>query len=366
MDQTIRYGVLGCGYFGAEFARAIDEMDGCKLAAVYSPGESAARLSLELGCPAVSEMESMFRDSTIDAVIVATPNDLHHDHVLMAARAGKHVFCEKPFALHTEDAKEMIEVCEAAGVTLMVGHIMHFYSGIAAVKSMIDAGSFGHIMTIHIERTGWEQRQEQVSWKKMQSRSGGHLFHHIHELDILQWILGLPSELYAAGGNLGHSGDGFGDEDDVLLLTARFDSGAFATMQYGSGFRIGNHLIRINGSKMGAVIDFKQSEVRLVDDVGTRVISLFEDEQSDRAMKELFARTDGGISYGKPDERPPQYILASLRREMQLFCDVLRGTSIPEDKKDLFDGTSAYNSVCIAQNGLLARNQGVSVKLEIS
>lgn len=353
----IRVGILGCGYFGAEFARAVKEMKEVQLAAVYSPGKSSERLSAELDCKRVSSVEEIMGNPDIDAVIIATPNYLHHEHVLAAAGAGKHIFCEKPFALDADDAREMVEACRKAKVTLMVGHIMHFYQGIARVKDMIQDGLFGDILTMHIERTGWEQKKEAVSWKKMQEKSGGHLFHHIHEIDIMQWIMGVPTEMYAVGGNLGHRSAEYGDEDDVLLLTAGFGGNAFATLQYGSGFRMGNHFIRINGTKAGAVIDFKRAEIRIINDAGESHLPLFEDEESGAAIRELFARTDGGISYGSPEERPPEYILVSLRKELELFLHVLSGGEIPEDKKDLFDGSSAVHSVMIAQMGLAARGR---------
>lgn len=350
----IRIGILGCGYFGAEFARAVREMKEVHLASIYSPGNSSERLSSELGCPRAASVEEIMEDAEIDAIIIATPNYLHYKHVLMAAKAGKHIFCEKPFALDAREATEMVAACQKAKVTLMVGHIMHFYYGIAKVKAMIQEGFFGDILTMHIERTGWEQKKADVSWKKMQKKSGGHLFHHIHEIDIMQWIMGIPTEMYGAGGNLGHLSTEFGDEDDVILLTASFGRNAFATLQYGSGFRMGNHFIRINGTKAGAVIDFKHANVRVVNDEGEMVIPLFEDEKSAAAICELFARTDGGISYGSPEERPPQYILVSLRQELELFFNVLSGGEIPEDKKDLFDGSSAVRSVMIAQMGYSA------------
>ena len=119
----IRIGVLG-GYFGAEFARAVKEMKGIQLAAVYSPGKSSERLSSELGCPRASSVNEIMENADIDAVIIATPNYLHHQHVLAAAEAGKHIFCEKPFALDAGEAAEMVEACRKAKVTLMVGHIM--------------------------------------------------------------------------------------------------------------------------------------------------------------------------------------------------------------------------------------------------
>lgn len=357
----IRIGVLGCGYFGAEFARAVKEAEGMELAAVYSPGSGAERVSRELGCRRAGSIEEIMEDEQIQAVIIATPNDLHYSQVLWAAGAGKHIFCEKPFALRKQDAREMVAACKKAGVVLMAGHIMHFYHGIWELKSRINRGELGEILTMHIERTGWENKKASVSWKKMQDRSGGHLFHHIHELDLLQWIMGVPEEIYGVGGNLGHREEGFGDEDDVLLLTARFSNGAFATMQYGSGFRIGNHMVRVNGSLAGAAIDFQTAQVRILRDGEEEVIPLFDDGESALAIKRLFQQTDGGISYGLPGERPPQYILSALRKELKMFGQAAEGGPVLPGYEDLFDGTSAIHSVEIAQMGLLSRRTGKTV-----
>lgn len=358
MEKTTGYAVLGCGYFGSEFARAVSQMPGARLAAVYSPGESAGRVSRELGCPRAATLEQIWQDPAVDAVIVATPNYLHKEHVMAAARAGKHVFCEKPFALNTADARAMVECCRAQGVKLMVGHIMHFYSGIARLKTMIDEGQLGRLMTVHIERTGWEHRQAAVSWKKMQAASGGHLFHHIHEIDILQWIMGQPATVYAVGGNLGHQSGEFGDEDDVLLVTLRFAGGGFATMQYGSGFRMGNHIVRINGTLGGALIDFQNARIQLKLGDETSTMELFDDPASAQAIRALFQRTDGGVAYGRPDERPPEYILNALRSELAAFDRCVRTGFVDPAQADLFDGSSACNSVQIAEYSLRSRQQG--------
>ena len=277
---------------------------------------------------------------------------------MAAARAGKHVFCEKPFALNTADARAMVECCRAQGVKLMVGHIMHFYSGIARLKTMIDEGQLGRLMTVHIERTGWEHRQAAVSWKKMQAASGGHLFHHIHEIDILQWIMGQPATVYAVGGNLGHQSGEFGDEDDVLLVTLRFAGGGFATMQYGSGFRMGNHIVRINGTLGGALIDFQNARIQLKLGDETSTMELFDDPASAQAIRALFQRTDGGVAYGRPDERPPEYILNALRSELAAFDRCVRTGFVDPAQADLFDGSSACNSVQIAEYSLRSRQQG--------
>lgn len=363
MMNQVRCAVLGCGYFGAEFARAIDESEYFTLCSVYSPGKSAQTVSAELGCPAAGSIEEILTNPEIDAVIVATPNYLHKEHVLAAAAAGKHIFCEKPFALNVEDAKQMVAACQKAGVMLMVGHIMHFYSGIRRVKEMIEAGKLGRLMSMHVERTGWEHQQVQISWKKMQDKSGGHLFHHIHEIDIAQWLMGKPVKLYGVGGNLGHCEEGFGNEDDVLLITASFENGGFATFQYGSGFRLGDHFIRINASEAGVLIDFKNASVFVHKDDDIEEFPLFSDEKSAEAIRLLFARTDGGIAYGNPDQRPPEYILVSLREELNAFRQAIVTGSIPDAQKDLFDGTSACRSVEIAQYALESRMCGKAIDL---
>lgn len=352
------YGIVGAGYFGAEYARIISAMDNCKLVSIYSPGQGAKRVSEEVKCKAVSNLDEMLRDNRIDAVIVASPNYSHKEDVIAAAQAGKHIFCEKPVALSASDVKEMLDACNKAGVVFMVGHIMHYYAGIVELKRRIDNGDFGTIVNAHVERTGWEENQTEISWKKKQSESGGHLFHHIHEIDIVQWIMGEPKIVYCAGGNFAHQGTNSSDEDDILLLTVHFEDG-IASFQYGSGFRVGNHFIRINGTKAGAVVSFSDAKVKIVGKKGkTEELPLFSNEKSAESIFELFSKTDGGVYRAKPEERPPEYILVSLREEIELFDKVVNGEEYPEDKKDLFDGTSAINSVSISESALISKDKG--------
>ena len=350
-----KYAVIGTGHFGAEFARALQEINPEMLEIVYSPGDSCVKLATELGCKFTHNLNDILNDKSINCAIITSPNYLHKEHVLQCASAGKNIFCEKPFALSAPDAKEMIQACETYNVTLMVGHIMHFFDGIKKVKDLIVSGDFGTIMNAHVERTGWENKQSELSWKKMQEKSGGHLFHHIHEIDLIQWFMGMPSKIYAVGGNLAHNEDGFGDEDDMLFLTLSFPNKSVATFQYGSGFRASNHLLRINGTKQGALIDFSTSCVTIYSDNGSEKTDLFNDEASNTSLSNLFIKSDAGIVYGNPNTRPKKYVMNNLRKELKLFCDVIDGKDIPADYKDLFDGTSALNSVVIAQTCLQSR-----------
>lgn len=223
MKDPIRFAITGSGYIGAEFARIVDALPNAELVAVHSgTGAGARRVADELGCEVAPTLGELVARDDVDAVIVATPNNLHREPVTLAAHHGKHVFCEKPFALSAADCDAMLAACDDAGVRLMLGHTMHFFSGMQRAKEWIDAGVIGRPLVAHAERTGWEAPREQLSWKKQQEVSGGHLFHHIHEIDLLLWCIGDVAAVRAVGGNLAHQGEGHGDEDDVILLTLEF------------------------------------------------------------------------------------------------------------------------------------------------
>ncbi len=128
-----KYGVVGTGYFGAELARFMSKVEGAKITAIYDP-VNAAPIAKELNCVATATMEALCTHPDVDCVIIASPNYLHKAPVIAAAKAGKHVFCEKPIALNYQDCKDMVDACKEAGVTFMAGHVMNFFTGFATLK----------------------------------------------------------------------------------------------------------------------------------------------------------------------------------------------------------------------------------------
>ena len=364
--ELIHYGVVGCGFFGTVEAKVIDSLDNAKLVSIFSPsGYSAKRLSEDFQCDHDESLDQLVSRKDIDAIIVASPNGLHKEPVEKAAECGKHVFCEKPFSTSVRDAEEMIRACQANQVTLMVGHMMHFYPGILQIKKMLDENAIGKPMAFHVERTGWENKAETVLWKKMQDQSGGHLFHHIHEIDLLCWMNGPVKEVFAAGGNLAHRGEGFGDEDDVLLLTLFFENNSFGTMQYGSGFRLGEHFLKINGSKGGIYLDNKTSSICLTDENNlTTEYPLFEGEESNQSMIQLFKKTDGGVTFGRPGDEPEPFLKQAVIDELTFFTNVLLGKPNIREKPELFGGEAALHAVKVAQACLLSKKCGYKVNVD--
>lgn len=134
-----KYGVVGTGYFGAELARFMSKVEGAKITAIYDP-VNADPIAKELNCVATATMEALCTHPDVDCVIIASPNYLHKAPVIAAAKAGKHVFCEKPIALNYQDCKDMVDACKEAGVTFMAGHVMNFFHGVRHAKALIKAG----------------------------------------------------------------------------------------------------------------------------------------------------------------------------------------------------------------------------------
>ena len=122
--ESVELGLIGCGGFGSHLATEIfQDVEGLRLGAVYDVDRPAAqRLGERLAVPVASSVEEMFGIPSADAVLIATPHDTHRRLTVMAAEAGKHIFCEKAMASNVHECWAMVRAAEANGVKLMIGH----------------------------------------------------------------------------------------------------------------------------------------------------------------------------------------------------------------------------------------------------
>lgn len=346
--DTVRYGIVGTGYFGAEMGRSLAAHRGSLVSAVYDP-ENAQPIAAELGARVCDSVDELCRAGDVDVVVVASPNGAHLEPVLVAAQAGKHVFCEKPIALSYRDCADMVEATGQAGVLFMAGHVTHFMSGVRRARKLIAEGAIGDVLFCRAVRTGWEDRQPSVSWKKQRELSGGHLYHHIHELDLVQSIMGPARVATMVGGNLAHVDDAFGDEDDMLVITLEFDRGC-AAMEYGSAFRWPEHHVLVQGS-LGAIrIDMREvgCELWTPDRFERFLLHRTEAEDDERSAIQAGRGADGPIMYGSPEDRPPLWLRGIIDEELDYFQSlVLGGDPLPEFAA-LADGTAATAAIATA------------------
>ncbi|MDO4345567.1 MAG: Gfo/Idh/MocA family oxidoreductase [Eubacteriales bacterium] len=362
--MDIRYAVVGVGYFGAELGRIMKEQEGAAVTAVLDPvnGETIAK---ELGCDVETDLDVLYSREDVDAVIVATPNYLHKEPVIKAARHGVHVFCEKPIALCYQDCKEMVDACKEHNVIFMAGHVMNFFRGVRHAKQLIKEGKIGEVLYCHSARNGWEEPQPSISWKKMREKSGGHLYHHIHELDCIQFIMGTPLEATMTGGNVAHTGEEFGDEDDMLFINLEFPDQKYAVLEYGSAFRWAEHYVQIEGTKGAIRIDMKDVAMTVKTEEGEEKYLVHETQEEDDDRTRIYHGTemDGAIMYGRPGKLPPMWLHSIMKNEMKYFNDIMHGMEPSEEFKPLLTGEAACAAIATADACTISRMENRKVKI---
>ena len=361
----IGYGVVGSGYFGAELARIMNTKPGAKVRAVYDP-ENGKTVAAELGCEAADSLEELVSREDIQAVIVATPNYLHKEPVLAAARHGLNVFCEKPIALSFKDCEEMVRTCQENKVFFMAGHVMNFFRGVRRAKELISQGVIGDILYCHAARNAWEGTGASETWKKTRLKSGGHLYHHIHELDCIQFLMGgCPEKVTMAGGNVAHQGEGFGDEDDMLFIMMEYPDNRYAVIEYGSAFHWPEHYVLIQGSEGAIRLDMFNcgGTLKKGDKEEHFLMHKSQEEDDDRTRIYHGTEMDGAIMYGRPGKKPPMWLHGIMYDEMEYFNGIMHGAQPDEEFKPLLTGEAARNAIATADACTKSRFENRKVKL---
>jgi predicted dehydrogenase len=175
--RVLRVAIMGLGGYGTRVAEAMQSSKNAKLVGVISGTPAKikdwqAKFNIPAkNCYNYENFDRIKDNKDIDVVYVITPNALHHDHVIRAAKAGKHVICEKPMAINAKEGKEMIDACKAANVMLLVGYRMHFEPHTLEVIRMRNSGELGKI-TFFQGLTGFTVRDPN-QWRLDKKLAGG-------------------------------------------------------------------------------------------------------------------------------------------------------------------------------------------------
>ena len=189
MNDTLKVGIVGSKFaasFHADSYSRNDKVETVAAAAI----DNLEEFSSEWNIPDTYEdyHEMLARDD-IRLVSVCVPNFLHHDVVLAAAKAGKNVICEKPLATTVEDAKEMVEACEKAGVKLCYGEDWIFAPSLMRMEEIIDEGAIGEVLYVKAKEVHCGSHSPYA--KKKSTCGGGSLIHlAIHPIGYMLALLG--------------------------------------------------------------------------------------------------------------------------------------------------------------------------------
>jgi len=163
-------------------------------AACYSPFEAERQqCAEEFGVFAAVNETAIWEDPSIDGVVLATPNQIHLQHIRAAAESGKHVFVEKPLAPNMAEAREIIDLCEAAEITLMVGHNARRRKRIRTMKGFLDDGRLGQPLVAEANNShagGLSIQADDWRWLPENCPGGPLTQLGIHHVDSLLYLMG--------------------------------------------------------------------------------------------------------------------------------------------------------------------------------
>ncbi|HZG76492.1 MAG TPA: Gfo/Idh/MocA family oxidoreductase, partial [Paenibacillus sp.] len=214
---------------------------------IVDPNRTAAEAAAkELGVETwYGEYRDALKDDGIDAVVVVTPTIYHRDIVVDAARAGKHVLCEKPMAMNAEECEAMIAAANEAKVNLQIAFMRRFDASFQEAKARLESGEIGELVLIRSLTRGPSTPQP---WMYDIKKSNGPLAEvNSHDIDTLRWFTGSEfREVYAIAGNYRcpDAAVDYPDFYDNVLLTARFENGrqgvidGALSVQYGYDSRV--------------------------------------------------------------------------------------------------------------------------------
>jgi UDP-2-acetamido-3-amino-2,3-dideoxy-glucuronate N-acetyltransferase len=159
-----RVAVLGCGYWGKNIVRVFDQLGA--LVAVHDPDPATAAAMAERHGVRALGLDEILAASEIDAVAIAAPAAQHAQLALAGIGAGKHVYVEKPLALDVADAERVCDAGDAAGRTVMVGHLLQYHPAFLRLSELVRDGSLGKLEYLYSNRLnlGRFRREENILW----------------------------------------------------------------------------------------------------------------------------------------------------------------------------------------------------------
>ena len=277
---TIRWGMIGCGAVaevksGPGFYKA----DNSALVAVTSADPALTKSFAQRHgvAKAYETSEQLVADAEVDAVYVATPPSSHKPLSLLVAKAGKHVYVEKPMAMRFEECREIVDVCAEQGVRLFVAFYRRAMPRFLKIKEWIDSGAIGDVLNVravqHQPPAPEDLSRATLPWRLKPEVSGGGKFLDmgIHELDLFDFLFGAIEEVHGVASNRA----GLYDVEDTVTATWRHASGVqgYGSWCYACGH--GEDYVEIVGSKGRITFEFfSDRPLKLVNEAGEQIADI--------------------------------------------------------------------------------------------
>ncbi len=270
MSAPVRVGVVGFGYWGPNLVRNLDKLGDAELVVACDLSEeNLAKLkALYPYVETTSDLDVMLYDYDLDAVVVATSAPSHYAIATKVIAAGKHCFVEKPLTLKSSESEALVLAADAAGVTLMVGHLMEYHSAIDWIKDYLASGELGDVLYLYMQRLnlGKVRTEENAFWSLAP-----------HDVSIVLYLLGETPDYVSANG--------------AAYITPGVHDTVFANLHFPSGRMANIHVSWLDPHK-----------TRKLTVVGTKKMLVFDDMQATEKIW-IYDRgvgaPDAALAYGE-------------------------------------------------------------------
>ncbi|MDB5905738.1 MAG: oxidoreductase protein [Betaproteobacteria bacterium] len=326
--EPVRVGCLGMGWWSDVLADAIKRSGKLEIVACYTrSAQKRDAFAVKYGCRAAPSYEALLEDRGIEAIVNTTPNNVHAETTQAAARAGKHVFLDKPIANTVADARALTEACRGAGVVLALGYQRRRESHFRWIRRRIDGGEFGRLVNaeanISRDRLG---KIDLASWRyTAEGMPGGVMLQiGVHYSDVLTYLLG---PITAVSGRLAQLVLP-GDNPDVASLVFEHENGALSTLNASYASASEYYAMNVYGKEASAYYDLHN---------GLRFLKRGEERAT-------------------PVSRPKNDPIAE---ELEEFAAAVRGDGAPE-----MDGERSTASLAVLLAGIRSAREGRRVEIK--
>lgn len=338
MSNPIGVALIGTGMWGQRMAAAVRRTPSLELVTCYSRDqERRESFARQNGCEAAGSFEAALEHPAVEGVMLLTPNHVHAEQALAAARRGRHLFVEKPIADTLEDGARIIAACEAAGVVLLVGHAFRRLGASREVKQLLIGGALGRVVLseANFSLPGFLTPEK---WRYYRETCpGGPLMQlGVHHADTLQYWLGPVSQVQGSFARLVTGAE----IDDVGLAQVVFESGARATIN-SSYVSPKSYSLRLYGSEANLHYETDMSIWPQAD-------------QMDAATTLTLQSKSGKENIGF-EERD------MLVEELDEFARCMRGEMAPET-----DGAAAMAALKVIRGAITSHETGTGVELQVA
>ena len=334
----LRIGLIGCGYWGKNYLRIVNESPECIMKYCCDlNSETLSKYSIKnTEIKKTVDYYDLLNDDSLDAIIISTPTKTHYQLAKEALKAGKHVLVEKPLTKNSFEAQALVDLAKDKNKILMVGHIFEFNPAVNKIKEYLENHEFGEIYYFYFNRTGLGPIREDVSalWDLVP-----------HDVSILLYLLEKKPESVIASGSA-YLQNGI---EDVVFLTLKFKGNLIANI----------HASWLDPYKIRKMTMVGEKKMLVFDDTSNETLKIF-DRGAGPVESESFASFktqiwDGDILI------PKIKFVEPLKAEFSYFINCIKTGKIQKSSPE--DG---YNVVNIIESAQKSIEIGKTVKIDWS